>query len=74
MDRIKSVISSRFYDEHYKTKVHIGQLALVTLMFVFSGVRIANKPAGVPVSRSDTIGIVMVSYNGRIDSLLRQEC
>ncbi|KAH8892744.1 hypothetical protein GQ53DRAFT_763871 [Thozetella sp. PMI_491] len=50
--------SSRFNPRH-KTKVHILQICLVIAVFIFTGARIATKPSGMPVTRSDTLGIVM---------------
>ncbi|KAF7544308.1 hypothetical protein G7Z17_g10058 [Cylindrodendrum hubeiense] len=59
MDRIKSFFNSHWFDAHYKTKVHIGQIVLVILIIALSGGRVATKPSGMPTSRSDTIAITM---------------
>ncbi|KAM5344763.1 hypothetical protein ACJ41O_010625 [Fusarium nematophilum] len=59
MDRIRDFFSSHWFDPHWKTRVHIGQLLLVVLVIALTGARMATKPAGVPTSRSDTIGITM---------------
>lgn len=57
---VRSFLTSSYFDGHYKKKVHIVQLSIVTLMIILSGARVAVKPKGIPVTRADTIGIVMV--------------
>lgn len=42
------------------TKVHFIQMLLVIIMISLTGARIAVKPSAMPVTRSDTLGIVMV--------------
>ncbi|KPM40795.1 hypothetical protein AK830_g5745 [Neonectria ditissima] len=59
MDRIKAFFNSSWFDAHYKTRVHIGQLILIVLVICLSGARVATKPSGIPTSRSDTIAITM---------------
>ncbi|KAH6893019.1 hypothetical protein B0T10DRAFT_481275 [Thelonectria olida] len=59
MDRIKDFFHSRWFDTHYKTKVHIGQIALVILIIALTGARIATKPKGMTTTRSDTLAITM---------------
>jgi hypothetical protein len=61
MDRIKAFFHSRWFDAHYKTKVHIGQIILVILIIALTGARIATKPKGMPTTRADTLAITMVS-------------
>ncbi|KAI0146702.1 hypothetical protein BJ166DRAFT_602617 [Pestalotiopsis sp. NC0098] len=56
---VRSFLTSSYFDGHYKKKVHIVQLSIVTLMIILSGARVAVKPKGIPVTRADTIGIVM---------------
>lgn len=60
MDRMKTFFNSHWFDAHYKTRVHIGQIVLVILIIGLSGARVATKPSGIPTSRSDTIAITMV--------------
>lgn len=62
MVSMRSCFSSSFFDEKQKTKLHAGQLALVVAVIGLVIGSIATKPAGYPVSRSDTVGIVMVSH------------
>lgn len=57
---IRSFLTSSYFDGQYKKKVHIAQLSIVALMIILSGARVAVKPKGIPVTRADTIGIVMV--------------
>lgn len=52
--------SGALFDDKYKTKAHACQLALVVAVFGLVIASIATKPAGIPMTRSDTIGIVMV--------------
>ncbi|KAL6404541.1 hypothetical protein AUP68_13934 [Ilyonectria robusta] len=59
LGRVKDFFQSRRFDPEWKTRVHIGQILLVVLVIGLTGARVATKPAGVPTSRSDTIGITM---------------
>ncbi|KAF7541455.1 hypothetical protein G7054_g528 [Neopestalotiopsis clavispora] len=59
MDNVRRFLTSAYFDGHHKKKVHIVQLLLVVLMIIFSGTRVAVKPKGIPVTRADTLGIVM---------------
>ncbi|KAH7165657.1 hypothetical protein EDB81DRAFT_260860 [Dactylonectria macrodidyma] len=59
MDRIKFFFNSHWFDAHYKTRVHIGQIIMIILIIGLSGARVATKPSGRPTSRSDTIAITM---------------
>lgn len=60
MEKIKGFFRSGFFDARYKTKIHVFQISLVIIMFILSGARIATKPNDRPVTRADTLGIVMV--------------
>lgn len=46
-------------------KMHFIQMILVVVMISLTGARVAIKPSGMPVTRSDTLGIVMVSLSLR---------
>ncbi|KAH8176533.1 hypothetical protein LIA77_04951 [Sarocladium implicatum] len=59
MASMRSCFSSSLLNEKHKTKVHAGQLALVVGVIGLVIASIATKPAKIPISRSDTIGIVM---------------
>lgn len=50
------------FSTSFKNKMHYIQLALVTTVIILTGVRIALKPSFLPVTRSDTMAIVMVSH------------
>lgn len=43
-------------------KMHCIQIILVIVMISLTGARVAIKPSGMPVTRSDTLGIVMVRW------------
>ncbi|THZ20554.1 hypothetical protein D6C91_04709 [Aureobasidium pullulans] len=47
------------FSTSFKNKMHYIQLALVTTVIILTGVRIALKPSFLPVTRSDTMAIVM---------------
>jgi hypothetical protein len=64
MDNVRRFLTSAYFDGHHKKKVHIVQLVLVALMIILSGTRVAVKPKGIPVTRADTLGIVMVCNQG----------
>lgn len=64
MDNVRRFLTSVYFDGHHKKKVHIVQLVLVALIIILSGTRVAVKPKGIPVTRADTLGIVMVCYQG----------
>ncbi|KAH8748649.1 hypothetical protein F5883DRAFT_473857 [Diaporthe sp. PMI_573] len=66
MDRIRSCfravsdfLHSPVFNPSFMTKVHFIQLLLVVIMISLTGARISVKPSGMPVTRSDTLGIVM---------------
>lgn len=57
---VRSFLTSSYFDDRYKTKVHMGQLLLIILVISLTIARIATKPKEMPTSRADTIGIIMV--------------
>ena len=61
-DNVSWFFNGPYFDSRYKTKVHILQVIFVVLVIALAGARVATLPAGIPTSRSDTIGIVMVSF------------
>jgi len=54
-----SFLNSRFFSTSFKNKMHWIQLTLVVTIIVLTGVRISIKPSSMPVTRSDTLAIVM---------------
>lgn len=69
MDRISNCfravsdfLDSPFFNPSFITKVHFIQIILVIIMISLTGARIAVKPSFMPVTRSDTLGIVMVGW------------
>ncbi|KAI5262321.1 hypothetical protein E4T47_09305 [Aureobasidium subglaciale] len=59
MDNIKSFLESPLFNTSFKTRMHYIELALVALVIILTGVRISQKPSFLPVTRSDTMAIVM---------------
>lgn len=59
-DRGNAFFGSKLFESRFKTKIHICQIALVVVMFILTGARISLRPQGRPLTRSDTLGIVMV--------------
>ncbi|KAM3497332.1 hypothetical protein MY10362_009315 [Beauveria mimosiformis] len=60
MRKISQFFNRPLFDSTHLTKVHVVQVVLVLLIFVMSGVRIANRASNMPATRSDTLGIVML--------------
>ncbi|CAC9887945.1 unnamed protein product, partial [Aureobasidium pullulans] len=54
-------LNSPFFSTSFKNKMHWIQLTLVLTIIILSGVRIAIKPGSMPMTRSDTMAIAMVS-------------
>jgi len=52
-------LNGRFFSTSFKNKMHWIQLTLVVTIIVLTGVRISIKPSSMPVTRSDTLAIVM---------------
>lgn len=69
---MKSFFNSKWFEPHWKTRLHIGQIVLVVLIIGLTGARINTKPDGMPTSRSDTIAITMVRTVGALDGLGRR--
>lgn len=57
---VSDFLHSPLFSPYFMTRVHFIQLLLVIIMISLTGARIAVKPSGMPVTRSDTLGIVMV--------------
>ena len=52
-------LSSPFFSTSFKNKMHWIQLTLVVVIIILTGIRISIKPSSMPVTRSDTLAIVM---------------
>ena len=52
-------LASPFFSTSSKTKMHWTQLTLVLTIIILTGIRISQKPSSMPVTRSDTLAIVM---------------
>jgi len=55
---ITTLFDNKWFSSHLKLRLHIAQLTLVLLAIILTGIRIKFKVG--PVTRSDTIAIVMV--------------
>ena len=60
--RISTFVNGPLFNTSFKTKMHYIQLSLVIIIIFLTGARLATKPKFMPVSRSDTMAIVTVSY------------
>lgn len=58
--RISDFMNGGLFDTSYKPRMHYIQLVLVLVIICLTGGRIATKPKSMPVSRGDTLAIVMV--------------
>ena len=57
---ITTLFDNKWFSSHLKLRLHIAQLTLVLLAIILTGIRIKFKVG--PVTRSDTIAIVMVLH------------
>lgn len=57
--RASSFLNGPFFKTSFKNRMHWTQLILVVTIIVLTGVRISMKPSSMPVTRSDTLAIVM---------------
>ena len=56
---VSMFLNGPFFGTSFKNKMHWIQLTLVVTIIVLTGVRISIKPSSMPVTRSDTLAIVM---------------
>lgn len=70
---ISDFFDSPFFNPSFMTKAHFIQIILVVIMISLTGARIAVKPSFMPVTRSDTLGIVMVSWASMISCTYKRE-
>ncbi|KAI4740644.1 hypothetical protein E4T50_08923 [Aureobasidium sp. EXF-12298] len=52
-------LNGSFFSTSFKIKMHWIQLTLVVTIIILTGVRISIRPSTMPVTRSDTLAIVM---------------
>jgi membrane-associated HD superfamily phosphohydrolase len=57
---IRDIFNNRFFEHHWKNKVFIAQVCLITLAFILGIAKVATKPANIPMNRSDIMAITMV--------------
>jgi hypothetical protein len=53
------LLNGSVFPTSFKNKMHWIQLILVVMIIIITGVRISIKPSSMPVTRSDTLAIVM---------------
>ncbi|KAJ0109475.1 hypothetical protein J7T55_000400 [Diaporthe amygdali] len=58
-DDVSAFFHSPLFNPDFKNKMHLIQVTLVITMIILTGARVGIKPSGMPVTRSDTLGIVM---------------
>ncbi|CAI6333270.1 unnamed protein product [Periconia digitata] len=58
-NKASGFLNGPIFNPALKTKMHCLTILLVVIVIVVTGVRIQTKPKGIPVTRSDTISIVM---------------
>ncbi|KAI1031722.1 hypothetical protein LB504_000065 [Fusarium proliferatum] len=59
---IRDFFDSRFFEHSWKNKVFILQIVTVTIAFILGIAKVATKPSGIPMTRSDIMAITMVGY------------
>jgi hypothetical protein len=58
-DSASVFLNGSFFSTSFKNKMHWIQLTLVVTIMILTSVRISIKPSTMPVTRSDTLAIVM---------------
>lgn len=71
LHRVSLFFNGPLFDTAFKSKMHCIQMTLTVIVISLAGARLATKPRSMPVMRSDTLGIVMVSHFLPKYSLLR---
>ncbi|WZH40696.1 uncharacterized protein QYS62_001634 [Fusarium acuminatum] len=56
---IRDFFNNRFFEHHWKNKVFIAQVALITLAFILGIAKVATRPSNIPMNRSDIMAITM---------------
>ncbi|KAI1047810.1 hypothetical protein LB505_012843 [Fusarium chuoi] len=56
---IRDFFDSRFFEHSWKNKVFILQVVTVTIAFILGIAKVATKPSGIPMTRSDIMAITM---------------
>ncbi|RYC88355.1 hypothetical protein BFJ63_vAg8753 [Fusarium oxysporum f. sp. narcissi] len=56
---IRDFFDSRFFEHSWKNKVFILQVVTITLAFILGIAKVAAKPSGIPMTRSDIMAITM---------------
>ncbi|KAF5659804.1 hypothetical protein FCIRC_12360 [Fusarium circinatum] len=66
---IRDFFDSRFFEHSWKNKVFILQVVTITIAFILGIAKVATKPSGYPMTRSDIMAITMVDKFKRFGSL-----
>ncbi|KAF5530466.1 hypothetical protein FNAPI_13552, partial [Fusarium napiforme] len=56
---IRDFFDSRFIEHSWKNKVFILQIVTTTIAFILGIAKVATKPSGIPMTRSDIMAITM---------------
>ncbi|KAF5579702.1 hypothetical protein FPANT_9553 [Fusarium pseudoanthophilum] len=56
---IRDFFDSRFFEHNWKNKVFILQIVTTTIAFILGIAKVATKPSGIPMTRSDIMAITM---------------
>ncbi|KAI7759220.1 hypothetical protein LZL87_008597 [Fusarium oxysporum] len=56
---IRDFFDSRFFEHSWKNKVFILQVVTITIAFILGIAKVATKPSGIPMTRSDIMAITM---------------
>lgn len=65
LGQVSAFFHRPIFNTSFMTKMHFIQMTLVIIMIILTGARVGIKPSGMPVTRSDTLGIVMVARTSR---------
>ncbi|KAL5615797.1 hypothetical protein FOBRF1_004545 [Fusarium oxysporum] len=56
---IKGFFDSRFFEHSWKNKAFVLQVVTITIAFILGIAKVATKPSGIPMTRSDIMAITM---------------
>jgi hypothetical protein len=57
---VRDIFGSRFFEHSWKNKVFTLQIVTTTIAFILGIAKVATKPSGIPMTRSDIMAITMV--------------
>ncbi|KAF5983778.1 hypothetical protein FCOIX_2994 [Fusarium coicis] len=56
---VRDIFDSRFFEHSWKNKVFTLQIVTTTIAFILGIAKVATKPSGIPMTRSDIMAITM---------------